>query len=165
MQACPSIDARNRIVGQAHNGSNETINALESGNRLWAALTDFGGNLVMGALPITASGLGVIFPYPLVAYQGWVGGIVSVNADGSSRFADPREAVYYLVTLIAQLIPYTRAAGAGVHLGLEYYRQQSSGKIKWYQLPREAVLDLGRIYLLVIPLFLVASLWEFFAVR
>jgi hypothetical protein len=160
-----AIDTRNRIVGQAYNGSNVTINALESGNRLWAALTDFGGNLIKGAIPITASGLGVIFPYPIVAYQGWIGGIVSVNGDGTSRFAHPYEALYYLVTLVAQLIPYTLAAGAGVHLGLEYYRQQSSGKIKWYQLPRQAVLDLGRIYLLVIPLFLAASLWEFFAVR
>lgn len=159
-----AVDARNRIVGQAYNGSNVTINALKSGNRMWAALTDFGSNLVIGAVPITASGLGVIIPYPLVAYHGWVGGIVSVDADGASRFVHPYEALYYLVTLILQLIPYTLAAGAGVQLGLEYYRQQSSGKIKWYQLPRQAALDLGRIYLLVIPLFLIASLWEFLAV-
>ena len=160
-----AIDARNRIVGKAYNGSNTTINALQSGNRMWAALTDFGGNLFQGAVPLTLSGLGVIFPYPLIAYQGWIGGIVSVTSDGSSRLAQPYEAFYYLTTLILQLIPYSLAVGAGVQLGLAYYREHSSGKAKWYQLPRQAALDLGRIYLLVIPLFLAASLWEFFTVR
>ena len=35
---------------------------------------------------------------------------------------------------------------------------------KWLSLfPREALRDVGRIYVLVIPLFALASLWEFFS--
>ena len=34
---------------------------------------------------------------------------------------------------------------------------------KWLGLPKEALRDVLRIYLLVVPLFLIASLWEFLA--
>jgi hypothetical protein len=157
-----ALNTRESIVGQAYSGSDPTINALQSGQNLQAALSDFGSNLFLGAIPSTLGGLGVIFPYPLAAYRGWVGGIVSVDGNHVSRFAQPGEAVYYLVTLILQLIPYSLAGGAGVHLGLAYYRMHSvSQSVRWYALPQQALLDVGRIYLLVVPLFLIASMWEF----
>jgi uncharacterized membrane protein SpoIIM required for sporulation len=159
-----ALDARDSIVGQAYSGSDATINALQNGQPLQAAVSDFGNNLLMGAVPSTVTGLGVIFPYPLAAYRGWVGGIVSVDGKHVSRLAQPGEAIYYLVTLLLQLIPYSLAGGAGVHLGLAYYRSHSRPQgPKWYQLPRPELLDVARIYLLVVPLFLVASLWEFLA--
>ncbi len=157
-----ALTARDQIVGQAYNGSNQITNSLQSGQRLQAALADFGGNMMLGAVPSTAMGIGVIFPYPLAAYRGWVGGIVSVDGNHASRFAQPGEAIYYLITLILQLIPYSLAGGAGVYLGLAYYRTHSGPQaLKWYQIPRPAAEDVFRIYLLVIPLFLIASLWEF----
>src|SRR5512140_3530668 len=82
-----ALNARDQIVGQAYNGQNTTINALQSGNRLQAALSDFGSNLFLGALPDTVAGLGIIMPYPLVAYRGWVGGVVSVDSQHVSRLS------------------------------------------------------------------------------
>ena len=120
-----ALNARDRIVGQAYNGSDPTITAMQSGQPLLAALSDFGGNLFLGAVPSTIGGLGVVFPYPLAAYRGWIGGIVSVNGNHTSRLAQPGEAIYYLVTLILQLIPYSLAGGVGVYLGLAYYRTHS----------------------------------------
>jgi uncharacterized membrane protein SpoIIM required for sporulation len=157
-----ALNARDSIVGQAYNGSDPTINAKQNGQPLLAALSDFSGNLFLGGVPSTITGLGVVFPYPLAAYRGWVGGIVSVDGNHVSRLAQPGEAIYYLVTLILQIIPYSLAGGAGVYFGLAYYRTHSHAPAaKWYVLPRPELLDVARIYLLVVPLFLIASLWEF----
>lgn len=137
--------------------------AASHGDNLQAALWDFSGNLVIGAFPRTIMGFGIIFPYPSVVYQGWVGGIVSVRKDHTSRLNDPRPAVYYLLTLFLQVIPYSLAVGAGVNVGVSLFRPPPYCQTgKWLGLfPKEALWDAGRIYLLVIPLFLVASLWEF----
>ncbi len=157
-----AIKTRDQIVNQAYQGSDPTITALQSGHRLQAALSDFSRNLLLGAVPNTIGGLGVIFPYPVVAYRGWVGGIVSINQDHTSRLAQPGEALYYLVTLLLQLIPYSLAGGAGVQLGLSSYRSYNHRQVaQWLGMPKEAVLDVARIYILIVPLFLVASLWEF----
>ena len=157
-----ALNARDSIVGQAYSGSDATINAMQNGQPLLAALSDFSGNLFIGAVPSTITGLGIIFPYPLAAFRGWIGGIVVVDGNHLSRLAQPGEAVYYLVTLLLQLIPYSLAGGAGVHLGLAYYRSHSrSPALRWYALPLPELLDAARIYLLVVPLFLIASLWEF----
>ena len=127
---------------------------------------DFSSNLLIGAVPKTMMGVGVVFPFPFIAYQGWVGGIVSVRGDHTSRFNDPRSAIYYLFTLFLQIAPYSLAVGAGVNVGValfrppEYYRGE-----KWLNFfPKEALADIGRIYVLVIPLFLIASLWAFLSV-
>ena len=138
--------------------------ALQEGAPLKAALLDFARNLLLGAVPDTVGGLAVVFPYGTAAYRGWVGGIVSVDSAHVSRLADPREAIYYIVTLILQLIPYSLAGGIGVNLGLAYLRPRPwyQGD-KWYIFPKEAVLDTLRVYILIVPLFLVASLWEFLA--
>ncbi len=158
-----ALNTRDQVVGQAYSGHDPTINALQNGNRLQASLSDFSTNLFLGAVPNTLGGLGVIFPYVIVAYRGWIGGIVSVDQNHASRLSQPSEAVYYLVTLILQLIPYSLAGGAGVQLGLSYYRNQPKSNVpKWLGIPKMAVIDVARIYMLVVPLFLLASIWEFF---
>lgn len=155
-----AIARRDHIVAGAQ--SSPSIIALDQNNRLRAAVLDFGGNL-RGAIADTLGGLGVVFPFPLIAYRGWVGGIVSIDGSHVSRFADPNEAAYYLITLTLQLIPYVLAGGAGVNTGLTLYRPRSfyQGE-KWLGIPKEAIRDVFRIYLLIVPLFLLASLWEFF---
>jgi hypothetical protein len=156
-----ALTYRDQIVNQAVK-QNPAIAASQD-DHLQAALWDFSGNLVIGAIPQTVLGFGIIFPYPLVAYQGWVGGIVSIRSDHTSRLNDPRSAVYYLLTLLLQVIPYSLAVGAGVNVGVALFRPpQYYQTEKWLNLfPKEALWDAGRIYLLVIPLFLIASLWEF----
>ncbi len=154
-----AMDYRDSIVKNAQ--SSPILIALDKNNRLQAALLDAGGNLI-GAVSNTLGGLGVVFPYPFIAYRGWIGGIVSIDGAHASRLADPNEAFYYLSTLILQLIPSILAAGAGVNLGLSFYRPKPyyQGK-KWLGMPVEAIRDVLWIYLLVIPLLLIASLWEF----
>jgi hypothetical protein len=60
------------------------------------------------------------------------------------------------------LIPYSLAGGIGVNLGGAYLRPAPYyvGK-KWLCLPKEAILDVLRIYVIGVPLFLEASLVEF----
>ena len=155
-----AITYRDHIVSRAQ--SSPTIIALKQNNRLRAAILDFGGNLY-GAIVDTLGGLGVVFPYPFIAYRGWIGGIVSIDSSHVSRLTEPKEATYYLITLTLQLIPYVLSGGAGVNTGLSLYRPKSfyQGE-KWLGIPKEAIRDAFRIYLLVVPLFLLASLWEFF---
>lgn len=157
-----ALDRRDSIVASAQNSA--ILVADRQGQHVRAALLDFSANLFLGGITSTVTGLAVIGPYPMVAYRGWVGGIVSVNDRHESRLTNPRSAVYYLVTLILQLIPYTLAGGAGVALGVSAWRARTDATVpKWLTLPRAAVLDVARIYALVVPLFLIASLWEFLA--
>ncbi len=150
------------LVARAH-AKDPASRALARGSRLEAAGWDFSRNLLLGAVPSTVGGLAIAIPYLTAAYRGWVGGIVSVDGHHRSRLADPAERTYYLLTLLLQLVPYTLAGGAGVRAGLAYLRRGRAPGPLWIGLPREAVLDVLRIYVLVVPLFAVASLWEFLA--
>ena len=154
-----AIAYRDKIIGEAQ--SSPILVALHRNNRLEAALLDFGGNLI-AVCSNTLAGLGVIVPYPFMAYRGWIGGSVSLDGTHASRLADPKEAVYYLTTLILQLIPSVLGGAAGVNVGLSYFRPKLyyQGE-KWLGLPKEALRDALRIYILVMPLLLIASLWEF----
>lgn len=157
-----ALEERDQLISQAVK-QDPVIIANMQGDSLRAALLDFQGNLFLGAMPKTVSGVGVVTAYPLVAFQGWIGGIVSVRGDHSSRLNNPFSAAYYLLTLLLQIIPYSLAVGAGVNVGIAMFHPQPyyQGE-KWLAIfPKEAVLDVGRIYVLVIPLFLIASLWEF----
>jgi uncharacterized membrane protein SpoIIM required for sporulation len=155
-----AIAHRDRIVDRAR--SSPITTAFKQDDRLRAAVLDFGGNLY-AAIATTLGGLGVIAPFPLIIYRGWIGGIVSIDSSHMSRLAEPEEASYYLITLVLQLIPYVLAVGAGVNMGLAFIRPKPcyQGE-KWLGIPKEAIRDTLRIYLLVVPLFFVASLWEFF---
>ena len=153
---------RDKIVGDAHRDNPAALARIQ-GDSVRAALLDFGGNLTLGAMPKTVSGFSIVMPYPMVAYQGWIGGIVSVRGDHSSRLADLRPAVYYSVTLVLQVIPYSLAVGAGVNAGIAMFRPPPYYQgAKWLGLvPKESVRDVLRLYVLATPLFLVASFWEF----
>lgn len=155
-----AISYRDRIVSGAQSGA--ITAALHQNDRLRAAVLDFLGNLY-GAIATTIAGFGVIASYPIMAYRGWIGGIVSIDSSHVSRLSEPKEATYYLITLTLQLIPYVLSGGAGVNMGLASFRPRScyQGE-KWLGIPKEAIRDVFRIYLLVVPLFLLASLWEFF---
>jgi len=156
-----ALARRDNLIRTARDTDPSSL-ALDAGQRWRAALLDFSRNLVLGAVPDTLGGLGVVFPYPFVAYRGWVGGIVSVNDQHASRLARADSAIYYIVTLILQLIPYSLAGGAGVNLGLSLYRRRPAYQgEKVLGVSKEALRDVARIYVLVIPLFFVASLWEF----
>ena len=156
-----AIAYRDRIVSGAQ--SSPITIALKQNDRLRAAVLDFFGNLYV-SIANTLGGLGVVVPYPIIAYRGWIGGIVSIDGTHVSRFAEAKEATYYLVTLTLQLIPYVLAVGAGVNMGLAYFKPRSfyQGE-KWFGIPKEAIRDTLRIYVIVVPLLLVASLWEFLA--
>ena len=157
-----SLAYRDRLVERAAQ-QNPAALAASRGDDLRAAVWDFAGNLALGAVPKTVSGLGIIFPYPWVAHQGWVGGIVSVRGDHTSRLDDPRSAVYYLLTLLLQVTAYSLAVGSGINAGWALWRPAPPYQgPKWLGFfPKEALRDVGRLYALAIPLFLVASLWEF----
>ena len=158
-----ALSYRDGLVASAH-ASDPAALALQRGDRLDAAFLDFGRNLFLGAVPLTATSLAVVTALPIAAHRGWVGGIVSVDRRHASRLSDAKEAIYYLLTLVLQLIPYTLAGGAGVNIGWAYFRPGPYylGD-KWLGYPKEAAFDALRIYVLVVPLFLVASLWEFLA--
>ncbi len=154
-----AIAYRDKVVGYGQ--SSPIRAALDRDNRLEAMALDFGGNLIAVGSH-TLSGLGVVIPFPFIAYRGWIGGIVSMDASHASRLADPDEAAYYLTTLILQLIPSTLGAGAGINLGLSYFRPKPYYQgPKWLGLSSEALRDVVRIYVLVVPLLLLASVWEF----
>ena len=158
----PALNYRDKLVAKAR-GKDPASIAYSKGRNLEAALWDFGQNLVLGAVPQTITGLTVVSPYGFAAYRGWVGGIVSVDGQHRSRLREWKSAVYYILTLFLQLIPYSLAGGIGVKLGLTYFRADSaykdSRKVMGY--PVEALKDIARVYALVVPLFLIASLWEF----
>jgi len=157
-----ALAQRDSLIANA-NASDPSLIALREGDQLSAALSDFGRNLLAGGSS-TVAGPSIIAEYPIVAYRGWIGGIVSVDDHHTSRLSNPSQAAYYLITLILQLIPYSLAGGVGVNLMVAYLRPNPlyPGE-KWYGVPKEAFRDVLRVYLLVIPLFLIASVWEFFA--
>lgn len=108
-------------------------------------------------------GMAIVLPYPFVGYQGWIGGIVSVRGDHTSRMNTIPSATYYVATLLLQLAAYSVSVGAGVNVGIAMLRpaQHYRGEKVLGIFPKEALLDWGRLYLLAIPIFFIASLWEF----
>lgn len=157
---------RDNLVARAL-ASDPAAVALDRGLPLRAALLDFAGNLGLGAVPSTFMGLAVAPPFPWAAWRGWIGGIVSVDGRHESRLKIWPESIYYIGVLLLQLIPYSLAGGAGVRLGLAFLfpkgRYGYPASERWLGLPAEGVRDVGRIYALIAPLFLVASLVEFLA--
>ncbi len=161
-----ALQYRDKLVGTAM-ATDPAAVALNRGLPLRAALIDFAGNLGLGAVPSTVMGLTVALPFPLAAYRGWIGGIVSVDGGHHSRLRAGGERWYYLGVVFLQLLPYSLAGGAGVRLGLAFLRPTTAfgypGSAKWLGLPADGVRDVLRIYTIVVPLFLVASLVEFLA--
>lgn len=156
-----ALSYRDGLVARAH-ASDPASLALREGDPWRAALIDFGRNLFLGAIPETIGGMTVVMPLFLSAYRSWVGGIVTVNGDHVSRFASPFQGAYVISVLILQLIPYSLAAGVGVNLGWSIVRPRVEYRgSKWYGISVQALRDAALVYVLIVPLFFIASLWEF----
>lgn len=151
-----ALSYRDELVDKARSGP-----VLTRSSPLLIALADFAGNL-RGASLDAVGGLGVVFPFPLIAYRGWVGGIVSVDGSHVSRLAYAASAAYYLSVVVLQLAGYTMLAGAGINAGLSMWRKlpEYAGK-KWLGIPLEALRDIARIFVPAALILLIASLWEF----
>jgi hypothetical protein len=155
-----ALSYRDNIIRKAEKSDQASINYAQN-NRFRAAMIDFGGNLVFGAFTQTFIGLGVVFPFISTAYQGWIGGIVSVNDQHRSRLTSIKPASYYFSVLLLQFIPYSLAIGAGVRLGIETYRLNMGKKIREFRIDRSSLKDVGYIYIAATPLFFIASCFEF----
>jgi len=156
-----ALSERDRIVGAAQ--GSEITAAYKQNDRVRAALLDFRGN-VEAALVTSVTGFAIVGPVPIAAYRGWVGGLVSVDARHVSRLSQPSTALYYLVTVTLQLIPYILTAGAGMYLGLVAWRRRNDASVRsllWLRIPGEAIRDVGWIWALALPIFLAGSLFEF----
>jgi hypothetical protein len=156
-----ALSERDRIVGTAQ--GSEINAAYKQNDRVRAALLDFGGN-VGAALVTSVSGLAIVGPLPITAYRGWVGGLVSVDAQHVSRLRQPGPAFYYAVTVALQMIPYILTGGAGMYLGLVAWRRRNDASVRsrlTLRIPGEAIRDVGWIWALALPIFLAGSLFEF----
>jgi uncharacterized membrane protein SpoIIM required for sporulation len=163
MQNGFALRFRDKLIRDA-NATSQTLKSFSSGHRFRAAVLDCGANVFLGAIPNTVGGLAIVLPYPMAAFRGWVGGVVSVNNKHRSRLANLNQAVYYLGVLLLQIIAYTLAGGAGVKLGVRTYRAWNDRSVaKWWFMPKDAARDVLWIYSAAAPLFLIASMVEFLA--
>jgi hypothetical protein len=155
-----ALSYRDRLVARA-NASDPVSLASQQGDNLRAALIET-ARTQLACLATGVTGLTVISPFVLSGLRGWVGGIVSVDSSHVSRLGEPHQAIYYLSVILLQLIPYTLAAGAGLNLGLTYFRPRTeyAGE-KWQGYPKQAIWDFVRIIVFIIPFVVLANLWEF----
>jgi hypothetical protein len=159
-----ALDVRDRMVLKATKES-VIFRQMDRGNFAAAAGLDATGNAVAGFLSLVA-GYGVPAGYGVAAYRGWIGGIVSVDTAHRSRLTRPGPAFYYLTTLLLQLIPYSLAGGAGVSIGIAAFARADQTRypgprMRFLHIPYEAIWDAAWIFLISIPLFAIASLFEF----
>jgi len=155
---------RDRLVGSTRQNS-PILRQAQKGRWVAAASLDAGSNAAAGLLSGIA-GTCVPVGYWVAGYRGWVFGVVSVNNLHQSRLNTRYEAFYYITTLILQLVPYTLIGGAGVHLGIAAFARPAwtgyeGSRVRWLRIPFEAIADAGWIYLIALPMFAIASLFEF----
>jgi hypothetical protein len=156
-----ALSRRDAIVAGAA-GDQSSID-YRAGRRTRAALADAAANFGFSALPQTIAGLTIVLPYVTVSYQGWVGGIVSVDGHHVSRLRSLRGSAYYLGVLLLQFTAFSLCIGGGIRCGVVLYEQNR--EVGWrfwrYRLARSTLGDLLRVIGASIPLFLLASLFEF----
>jgi hypothetical protein len=157
-----ALSQRDKLVGSAVSSDKASLN-YQSGNNFTAALFDCFGNILFSAVPQTALGMGIVFPYFTVTYQGWVGGIVSVDGLHQSRFKEFKSTAYYFIVLLSQFIAFSLSIGSGVKCGVETYKNNIAVGWKFwnYRIPRQSIIDIGYVYLISIPLYFLASCFEF----
>ncbi len=164
-----ALGQRDGLVNRAQGSA--ILVSFGRGAKAKAALLDAAGNL-MASVGGTVAGPGVVIPAGIAFYHGWVGGIVSVDGAHRSRLASAASASYYLIAVLLQSAPYILAVGAGISVGLAmvgpyfgWNLPYSGPMIRPYslRLPRQALIDVLWIYAAVLPLLVVASLFEFFA--
>lgn len=155
-----ALNYRDKLISNVRKSS-PILKQLDEGQPLAAAALDGAGNL-MAASATGAAGYWAPAPFPIVLYRGWIGGIVSVNDKHQSRLRSFVSGSYYVCVGLLQLLPYSLLSGAGVNLGLARARPVGvyAGS-RFLGLPREALRDAGWIFILVIPMFAVASAIEF----
>jgi hypothetical protein len=151
---------RDKIAGQALKNDKASINYL-TGNRFKAALFDFSGNLFAGSCVQTFLGFSIVLPYFTTFYQGWVGGIVSVDSNHVSRLDKLKSALYYFIVLLLQFIPYSLTIGSGIKAGVETYKSNKKKTLSGYTIDKQSLYDVLKIYVIATPLFFIASCFEF----
>ena len=157
-----ALSRRDAIVERALVHDRASID-YRAGRRVRAALADAAANFGLAALPQTVAGLTVVLPYLTVARQGWVGGIVSVDGHHVSRFRSLRGGAYYVGVLLLQFLAFSLCIGGGIRCGVALYEENR--QVGWrfwrYRLAPAPVGDLLRVVCSSIPLFLLASSFEF----
>jgi hypothetical protein len=156
-----ALERRDAVVQGA--ASDRITIEYRAGRRTRAALADAAANFGMAALPQTIAGLTVVLPYITVPYQGWIGGIVSVDRHHMSRLRSVRGGAYYLGVLFLQFLAYSLCIGGGIRCGVALYEQnrQVGWRFWQYRLGREPLGDLLVVIGASIPFFLLASSFEF----
>ena len=155
-----ALSFRDKIVGRAIVNDKASTN-YNSGNKFKATLIDFSGNLLLGSTVQTVLGISVAIPYFSTFFQGWVGGIVTVDGTHKSRFSNRKSTSYYLIVFILQTLAYSLCIGSGIKLGVETYRLNKTTSVLKYRLHKQSLKDILLIYVLAIPIFFVASCFEF----
>jgi len=155
-----ALSSLDKIVGRAVSNDKASIN-YNSGNKFKAILFDFSGNLFLGSTVQTLLGLGIAIPYFTTFIQGWVGGIVTVEANHKSRFSSWKSTSYFWIVFLLQTLAYSLCIGSGVNLGVETYKLNKKSSFLKYRLHTQSLKDILLIYVLAIPIFFVASCFEF----
>lgn len=155
-----ALSVRDKIVNNAMVNDKASIN-YSSGNKVKAALFDFCGNLFLGATLQTTLGLGIVIPYLSTFFQGWVGGIVTVDGNHKSRFNNWQPTAYFFIVFLLQTLAYSLCIGAGIKLGVETYKRNKGVPVLKYRLDKQSLKDILAMYVLAIPIFFVASAFEF----
>lgn len=155
-----TLTFRDRIVSKAQ-ASSPILRRYKKGQPVAAGALDCAANLT-AATATAAAGWWAPAAFPIAIYRGWIGGIVSVDGRHRSRFAAKESGLYYALVLTLQLIAYTLAGGAGVNMGLARVSPRAEYQgARLLGIPHEALRDATYIYVLVIPIFAIASSLEF----
>lgn len=161
-----ALGRRDAIVTRALAHDAASI-ALRAGHRVRAAWIDAAANFGVAALPQTIAGATIVLPYVTVAYQGWVGGIVSVDRHHLSRLRTVRGAAYYFGVLLLQFLAFSLCIGGGIQCGIALYQQNRDvgWRLSQYRLGTASLRDLLWVVGSSMPLFLLASMFEFLSSR
>ena len=155
-----ALNYRDKIVSNAQKTAS-SLRQLDQGHAVRAAALDGAGNL-MAASATALAGYWAPAPIPIVLYRGWIGGIVSIDGKHRSRLIGAASGFYYMCTILLQVLPYSLLVGAGVTVGMARARPVGvyAGP-RFLGVPQLALRDAGWIFLLCVPLFAIASAFEF----